>query len=106
MEVRTVEDLAEKLGAKWPALMSGREKARTQIERIRDACKDLVMPDTSLVVFGSLARAEYTDGSDVDWTLLVDGITIPEHLTVARQISDALATLESKPPGRTGTFET
>jgi predicted nucleotidyltransferase len=62
------------------------------------------MPDTSLVVFGSLARAEYTDSSDVDWTLLVDGITIPEHLTVARQISDALADLESKEPGRTGTF--
>jgi predicted nucleotidyltransferase len=62
------------------------------------------MPDTSLVVFGSLARGEFTDGSDIDWTLLVDGITIPEHLTVARQISDALDRLKSKPPGRTGTF--
>jgi predicted nucleotidyltransferase len=104
MAVRTVKDLAEQLGAEWPALASGREKARVEIERIRETCKDLVMPDTSLVVFGSLARAEYTDVSDVDWTLLVDGITIPEHLTVARQISDALAKLESKPPGRTGTF--
>ena len=59
---------------------------------------------TSLVVFGSLARGEFTDGSDIDWTLLVDGITIPQHLTVARQIADELAKLESKPPGRTGTF--
>lgn len=104
VSVHTVEDLAEKLEANWPALLSGRERSRIEIERIKDACKDLVMPDTSLVVFGSLARAEYTDASDVDWTLLVDGITIPEHLTVARQISDALARLESKPPGRTGTF--
>jgi predicted nucleotidyltransferase len=25
------------------------------------------------VVFGSLARGEFTAGSDIDWTLLVDG---------------------------------
>jgi predicted nucleotidyltransferase len=104
MAVHTVKDLAEKLDAKWPSLTSAREKTGVEIERIRKACEGLVMPDTSLVVFGSLARAEYTDASDVDWTLLVDGITIPEHLTVARQISDALAKLESKAPGRTGTF--
>ena len=77
--------MAEKLGAKWPSLTRGRERARIEIERIGKACEDLVMPDTSLVVFGSLARGEYTDASDVDWTLLVDDITIPEHLTVARQ---------------------
>jgi len=29
--------------------------------------------DTSIVVSGSLARDEYTAGSDIDWTLLVDG---------------------------------
>jgi hypothetical protein len=57
-----------------------------------------------LVVFGSLARGEFTDASDIDWTLLVDGITIPQHLTVARQISDALDRLKTKAPGRTGTF--
>ncbi|HEV2991737.1 MAG TPA: nucleotidyltransferase domain-containing protein [Candidatus Angelobacter sp.] len=27
----------------------------------------------SLVVFGSLARGEWTTGSDLDWTYLVDG---------------------------------
>jgi predicted nucleotidyltransferase len=104
MEVRSVEDLAKELGADWPFLFSGRANSRIEIERIQAACKALVMPDTSLVVFGSLARGEFTDGSDIDWTLLVDGITIPQHLTVARQISDALEELDSKPPGRTGTF--
>ena len=104
MEVHSVEDLAKQLDADWPFLLSGREKSLIEITRIQDACKDLVMPDTSLVVFGSLAHGEFTDGSDIDWTLLVDGITIPQHLTVARQISDALAKLKSKPPGRTGTF--
>src|ERR1019366_2010425 len=104
MDVRSVEDLAKQLGANWPFIRSGRQNSRIEISRIQEACKALVMPDTSLVVFGSLARLEFTDGSDIDWTLLVDGITIPQHLTVARQISDALAKLEAKPPGRTGTF--
>ena len=104
MEVRSVEDLAKQLGANWPFIRSGRQNSRIEISRIQEACKALVMPDTSLVVFGSLSRGEFTDGSDIDWTLLVDGITIPQHLTVARQISDALAKLEAKPPGRTNTF--
>jgi predicted nucleotidyltransferase len=104
MQVHSVEDLATQLKANWPFLLNGRKQSQNEIQRIQDACKAFVMPDTSLVVFGSLARGEFTDGSDIDWTLLVDGITIPEHLMVARQISDALARLKSKAPGRTGTF--
>ena len=104
MEVGSVEDLAKQLGAEGPKLILGRANSHAAMERIQGVCKALVMPDTSLVVFGSLARGEFTDGSDIDWTLLVDGITIPEHLTVARQISDSLADMDAKPPGRTGTF--
>lgn len=104
MAVNTIEDLAKELGANWPFIVSSRERAKSEIERIREVCEPLVLPDTSLVVFGSLARGEFTDASDIDWTLLVDGITIPEHLTVARQISDALDELKAKKPGRTGTF--
>ena len=29
--------------------------------------------DTSLVVFGSLGRDEWTSNSDLDWTFLIDG---------------------------------
>jgi predicted nucleotidyltransferase len=104
MAVENVEDLASELGCEWPFIVNGRKRSQVEIERIRQVCAPLVMPDTSLVVFGSLARGEFTDRSDIDWTLLVDGITIPEHLAIARQISDALANLEAKPPGRTGTF--
>jgi predicted nucleotidyltransferase len=42
--------------------------------------------ETSVVVFGSLARDEFTDGSDIDWTLLIDGYADPQHLNVAREI--------------------
>jgi hypothetical protein len=62
--------------------------------------------DTSLVVFGSLARGEWTSGSDLDWTYLVDGEANPEHLVIARTIQKVLTRNAKKfrPPGQTGTF--
>jgi predicted nucleotidyltransferase len=104
MKANTTEELAAELGVDWRFLAVGREKAAKELIRLLEACRSLVVPDTSLVVFGSLARGEFTDSSDIDWTLLVDGITIPEHAEVARQIGVALDSLQSKPPGRTGTF--
>lgn len=104
MEVRSIEDLARQFSADWPFLLKGRAASEQQLREIESACKQLIMPDTSLVVFGSLARQEFTPESDIDWTLLVDGFSISEHLTVARQIGEALAGLKSKPPGRAGTF--
>ena len=57
--------------------------------------------DASLVVFGSLARGEWTSGSDLDWTLLVDGQVSPGHYDAVLAAQQALA---SKQPGTTGTF--
>jgi predicted nucleotidyltransferase len=104
MKAKNAEELAAQLGADWQFLAAGRKNAAKELNRLLQACRLLVLPDTSLVVFGSLARGEFTDGSDIDWTLLVDGFSIPEHAAVARQIGEALAELQSKPPGRTGTF--
>jgi predicted nucleotidyltransferase len=101
MKVRSLEDLATNFAAEWPALRKARHSSGVELKRIEDACKSLVVPDTSLVVFGSLARQEFTSDSDLDWTLLVDGFTVPEHLTVAQRIASELA---HKGPGRTGTF--
>ncbi|HEY5253170.1 MAG TPA: nucleotidyltransferase domain-containing protein, partial [Acidobacteriaceae bacterium] len=60
--------------------------------------------DTSIVVFGSLARDEATSKSDVDWTLLIDGIADPQHLNTAHEILRRLDAIQAKPPGREGTF--
>jgi predicted nucleotidyltransferase len=62
--------------------------------------------DTSLVVFGSLARDEWTSGSDLDWTYLIDGEANPEHLTIAQEIQGILKKNKRKfkPPGQTETF--
>ena len=46
--------------------------------------------DTSLVVFGSLARGEWTSASDLDWTYLIDGQANSDHLVIAQKIQTIL----------------
>lgn len=104
MDVRSIDELAEHFSADWRFLKKCRGAAESKLRAIGNACKPLLVPDTSLVVFGSLARGEFTSESDVDWTLLLDGFTVPEHLTIAQKIADALGKIESKSPGRTGIF--
>lgn len=56
------------------------------------------------MTFGSIARREYTFGSDVDWTLLVDGQADPGHVTVAHAIRAELQAKNLQGPGPTLTF--
>jgi len=60
----------------------------------------------SLVVFGSLARGEWTSGSDLDWTYLVDGQANSDHLLIAQEIDQVLRKHEDRfqVPGQTGIF--
>ena len=65
--------------------------------------------DTSLVVFGSLARGEWTSGSDLDWTYLIDGGANSDHLLIAQRIQKLLEENEEnktnfRPPSPSGTF--
>lgn len=43
-------------------------------------------------------------GSDVDWTLLVDGQAHPDHRVLARQVSDTITGLGLPQPGGSGIF--
>ncbi|MBZ5525777.1 MAG: nucleotidyltransferase domain-containing protein [Acidobacteriia bacterium] len=62
--------------------------------------------DTSLVVFGSLAREEWTSGSDLDWTYLIDGQANSDHLRISQEIGAVLKKHGDRfrSPGQTGTF--
>jgi hypothetical protein len=60
--------------------------------------------DTSLVVFGSLARGEWTSKSDLDWTYLIDGVANSDHQTISQQIRVFLKKKKIIGPGATGTF--
>src|SRR5436309_7847666 len=60
--------------------------------------------DTSLVVFGSLARGEWTSASDLDWTYLIDGQANSDHLRISQKIQEVLEEAHYLPPGGTGIF--
>ena len=82
--------LAERVGRDWSNIRSGRELAFNLRGMLCDHLRDLTSDDYDLVVFGSLARGEWTSGSDVDWTLLIDGQASTDHRKVAREIEAEL----------------
>ncbi|HEU0051779.1 MAG TPA: DUF294 nucleotidyltransferase-like domain-containing protein, partial [Longimicrobium sp.] len=99
-----LEALRIELGAEWPAIRASRERAIQLFATLRAELVGCAPADTSIIVFGSLARLETTSGSDVDWTLLVDGAADPQHLDAALEIERRLRELGVRPPGREGTF--
>lgn len=98
-----VERLAHRLGADWPHLAAARQRARETRRDLARAVDGRVPEDTSVVVFGSLARDEFSGESDIDWTLLVDGPSNPEHLGAAHALGRAIHH-HGREPGREGTF--
>ena len=98
--------LRDKLGLTLPNIDRARAAADDTKTQLRELFKDIDLPQTTaLVVFGSLARGEWTNGSDVDWTLLVDGPSDPEHFKLAILIGERIAR-HFHEPGLTKTFGT
>lgn len=96
--------LRDRLGAAWPHITASREQSAAMARRLTRELVHLVPPETTLVVFGSLARCELTEGSDVDWTLLVDGAADPYHVEAAQRIGDRLREKRLKAPSAGGPF--
>lgn len=99
--VQTLEEMA---GVQWQHLRSARGAALAKLRELSLALAEYEVPDTSVVVFGSLARLEFTSESDIDWTLLLDGFSAPEHLDTSRAIARKLADLKNNEPGKEATF--
>jgi predicted nucleotidyltransferase len=99
-----VSILAARSGAEWPSIARARTRAAEIRERLAVSISDHTSEDTSLVVFGSLARKECTSGSDLDWVLLVDGAANAEHLEAALAIESHIQTVAPKGPGPEKTF--
>ena len=98
-----VEILARLTGSDWKNLRNAREYTPRRRKELQDTVAGVGPTDTSIVVFGSLARDEATSSSDADWTLVVDGIAVPEHLDAALEIQRRFAKVV-KGPGVEGTF--
>jgi len=97
-----VDQLAAWVGGNWQNLQRARSFTRLQLSGLRTNLRDYDNEDASIVVFGSLARDEATPGSDLDWTLLVDGKANPEHLRLVQAIRRIVPS--DKGPGVEGIF--
>ena len=83
------DTLRDKHGLKLPNIDKARIAADATTSLLRTTLNSIDLPDTTaLVVFGSLARREWTSDSDVDWTLLVNGPSDPEHFRLAVLIGE------------------
>ena len=102
-----VERLEAHLGQSWEVLRAARERTRSQMSRLREVLSKpdpIDSSDRSVIAFGSIAREEATDESDLDWTLLIDGQVDPSHLPTTQEIADRLANARFKHPNRVGAF--
>jgi signal-transduction protein with cAMP-binding, CBS, and nucleotidyltransferase domain len=99
-----IDTLETRLGANWNAIRAARRKTEEIVGALGMVLADLYDETFSIVVKGSLGRGEATVGSDVDWILLIDGPSYPEHALLLRQIGDRIRALVPKEVGPTGTF--
>jgi predicted nucleotidyltransferase len=99
-----VEQLENKLGVRWNNLRVARQLTSAKQAELREALKTYDSEDTSIVVSGSLARAEFSGGSDVDWSLLIDGSADPSHYRVQIEIKRVIDEITTKSVGAEGTF--
>lgn len=101
-----IASLQKRLGVEWAAL----KKAHSDTLVMRKALSDLFASrrasDTTVVVFGSVARFEVTAKSDVDWILLLDGPASPEHRPLTMEVRQILLENGYIKPGSSGIFGT
>src|SRR5712692_6942936 len=99
-----VELLERRLGSEWSAIRKARMDTLGKRQELEDLFSSRKSPDTSIVVFGSVARCESTSSGDLDWILLIDGQSIPEHKQQEREIESAPVAKKFIEPGKTGVF--
>ncbi len=101
------KDVCGRLGVNFPAIEKARETTQVELKNIRDCIEKADLKFTGsyeFIVFGSLGRQEVTSGSDVDWTLLVDGPSDLNHYAISQKISQRLEAEEFIEPGSSGLF--
>jgi len=96
--------LENQLNCNWTHLHEAETYSSTERDRLCTVLGSEVPEDTSFVVFGSLARGEMTPGSDLDWTLLLDGRTDTKHQAAIRTLIERLSNADFVKPGPTGVF--
>jgi predicted nucleotidyltransferase len=104
-----VSALISDAARRWPTLTKAKSDAVAVHKLLHENLRQFTSGDVDVVVFGSLARQEWTSGSDVDWTLLIDGQANSAHRLAAREVERTLEGLSYngvslKQPGAEGIF--
>ena len=96
-------ELEAKLGARWSHIRTAKDRTIDLHARLAQGIGDGIDADASVVVFGSAGRYEVTDGSDTDWTYLVDGQAKMTYQAEALRVAEVVRSV-SHEPGREGVF--
>lgn len=99
-----LDQLEARTNSSWQAIRKARAETQKRRDNLESGLAHLGSPDTSLVVFGSVARQEVTSGSDLDWILLIGGQSVPEHKDQEREIESKLIAGKYIAPGSSGVF--
>jgi predicted nucleotidyltransferase len=98
----------ERLGVSLPNLAAAAETAAAVRQDIRERLKRHATPTTvDVVVFGSLAREEVTQRSDVDYVVVAHSLPDKDQIGVTRDLlqeMDDFCHERLAPPGATGVF--
>src|SRR5260370_13352181 len=106
----SLDELRKKSGKEWPAIANARTEAHARAEQVRQLVQagadgtSIDSEDISIVAFGSLAREEWTSGSDLDWTLLIDGGVDHDHAHAASLFRAKVDDAGLRQPGPSGIF--
>ncbi|TWT91147.1 hypothetical protein Mal64_15460 [Pseudobythopirellula maris] len=99
------KEVCKWLGKSYPTIDQARDRSKTQINNLPSHLVGLTFAEsTGFLVFGSLARSEFTEGSDLDWTLLVDGPSELDHYQTSLEVRKRLVKEDLIEPGTSGLF--
>ena len=103
-QANPIEALEAQTSSDWSHLRRARHAAIREHAELVEALQQFSTGDSSIVVVGSLARKEFTPGSDVDWTILLDGMSHPQDEQLVPAVRSVLDALGKKQPGPEGVF--
>ncbi|GLQ37729.1 hypothetical protein GCM10007908_13490 [Rhizobium albus] len=105
MQTSALNELRNGDERRWPQIAAAEIRSSEKLQELATLVGDLLPTDEgSAVVFGSMARGEFTGGSDLDWTVLIDGRADSLHHKTVHQLSKRLTEAEFIKPGPTGVF--
>lgn len=85
-----VHKLELHVGATFPTMQACYELSEHKLGELSNLVGGSLPSQASFVSFGSLARKEYTEGSDLDWCLMIDGKADTGHRDAERELKKIL----------------